>query len=398
MSRLVYSSSFTDILSKMINNNIANKLLELKHTSNNDISYNYISVMDSKDIVSFTPQRKVVEKLSSIPENWKIIRNSKFLRDVESNNLIFKKLGYDRENFEFWTPIRYDIGIILSETVSKISGNTYVMFKDIDSNKVGVVNKSVLGYYEDPDVHNKMFEYSRNNVKIGRLVRSLLTTYNISFIDSDIETFVNQYKAVYDFVSDGLKQFDVVKGNDILKWYEGKNYASGGGSLNNSCMSNVDSEYLNIYSRNSNISMIILYSDTGYIENGVYISKEIKGRALLWDCEIDGEKSIFMDRIYTKDDSDVELFKQYANRNGFWYKIEQSMEPKCEISNGSIEKKSKIKVDLEKVDFDYYPYMDTLCYIDLSNNIATNYYIEDSDSILCRSTSGGCEEAYEYEY
>ena len=66
--------------------------------------------------------------------------------------------------------------------------------------------------------------------------------------------------------------------------------------------------------------MVILYSDDGEIKNGKYISSRIKGRAILWDAKINNENVKFMDRIYTTKDNDVELFKQYAEKNGYWYK------------------------------------------------------------------------------
>ena len=134
--------------------------------------------------------------------------------------------------------------------------------------------------------------------------------------------------------------------------------------------------------------MVILYSDNGDISDNKYTSSKIKGRAILWNATIGSENIKFMDRIYTTHDSDVDLFKQFAEKNGWWYKKSQSMNPGEQITNGSTSKYSKLVAKLKDTDFEYYPYMDTMCYIDGQTNEATN----DSDgdwTFTCRDTDGG---------
>jgi len=155
-------------------------------------------------------------------------------------------------------------------------------------------------------------------------------------------------------------------------------------------MAEVDSEYFDIYCNNRQISLVILYSEDGKIEDGKYISNKIKGRALLWDCQIGGVSSKFMDRIYTAQDSDVGLFKQFAESKGFWYKKSQTMDPDEWITDGVNSKKFKIVVNLDDTDFEYYPYMDTLCFINKDDNWASNY--EEDAHIACRSTEGVYED------
>jgi hypothetical protein len=161
-------------------------------------------------------------------------------------------------------------------------------------------------------------------MKIGRLVRAILQSAKITFTDKDIEDFTNKWKATYDFAADALKQFDVVKGGDIAKWYDSTNYKRGGGTLNNSCMAKMDSETFNIYTENTQVSLVILYDDEGKLTDGKYTSDKIKGRALLWDAFLNGNEIQFMDRIYTTHDSDVELFKQFAEKNNWWWKRRNS--------------------------------------------------------------------------
>ena len=195
------------------------------------------------------------------------------------------------------------------------------------------------------------------------------------------------------------KQFDIVSGNDIAYWYNDDNYSSGGGTLNSSCMSCVNPSYFDIYCNNDNVSLVILYDDNGEMDLRGYKSDLIKGRALLWTCEIDGEKAKFMDRIYTKLGSDIELFKEFAEKNGWWYKESQTMEPLESITNGSLIKNATIVARLDDVDHEYYPYMDTMCYISVGLGIVTNNDEYRGISRVARDTDGEYEHGeYSDEY
>ena len=94
----------------------------------------------------------------------------------------------------------------------------------------------------------------------------------------------------------------MVQGESIAYWYNYKNYLDRSGSLGNSCMSNVDDEYFDIYMSNSDVCKLLILKSQ---EN----PNKIVGRALLWTLT-GGEK--YLDRIYTIKDSDIELFKDYA--------------------------------------------------------------------------------------
>ena len=105
---------------------------------------------------------------------------------------------------------------------------------------------------------------------------------------------------------------------------------------------------------------------------------------------------MFLDRIYTNNDSDVELFKQFAEKNGWWYKKRQSMEPDEDFTDGNSVRKGTIEVKLDDADFEYYPYCDTMCYIDSDTGMASNKYWDDSDRLL-RDTGGSYEDSYDME-
>ncbi len=139
-------------------------------------------------------------------------------------------------------------------------------------------------------------------------------------------------------------------------------------------MAEADSEWLEIYSKNPEVSLVILYDDNGTLEDGKYVSTKIKGRAVLWDCKVNGNDSQFLDRIYTSQDSDVVLFKQFAEKNGWWYKKEQSMSPDEKLTDGSQDLRDATltcKVTSANPS-GYYPYMDTMCFININDNIVGN--------------------------
>ena len=393
-SKVVYSKKFINLLNKMKANKLATQLLNLYSKDVDGVTQNYIDITDLKDAVSFTPDRKVQELTKDKPETWVITSSGRYLTTSDRNDKLFEALGYDKAKYGCWNPDTGAVGLILSETVSRTSGKIYVMFKEYEGERIGVVNKEAMEPTEAED--QRIWSTSRNNIKIGRLVRAILTASKIPFTDSEIEQFTNQYKATYDFAKDALKQFDIVQGDKIAYWYDEENYVDGGGSLNNSCMASVGSDYFDIYTQNPQVSLVILYGDGGSIESEKYTDDRIKGRAILWDAKLDGQPVKFMDRIYTSQDADVELFKQFAEKNGWWFKKRQSMEPNEDFTDGNSSKKGKIKVNLDDTDFEYYPYCDTVCYIDTNTGIASNKWWSDSNKIL-RDTGGSYEDSYDPE-
>ena len=391
-SKVVYSKKFINLLNKMKANKLATQLLSLYSKDVDGVTQNYIDITDQKDAVSFTPDRKVQELTKDKPETWIITDSGKYLTTSDRNNKIFEALGYDKTQYNCWAPNTGEIGLILAETVSTTSGKIYVMFKEYEGERIGVINKVAMEPKEAED--QRIWSTSRNNIKIGRLARAILNSAKITVTDTELEQFINAYKATYDFAKDALKQFDIIQGDKIAYWYDKENYVDGGGSLNNSCMASVDSDYFDIYSQNPQVSLVILYGDSGAIKDGKYTDDRIKGRAILWDAWLDGISIKFMDRIYTTLDADVELFKQFAEKNGWWYKKRQSMEPDEDFTDGNSVRKGTIEVKLDDADFEYYPYCDTICYIDSDTGMASNKYWDDSDRLL-RDTGGSYEDSYD---
>ena len=412
MSKLRLSVRFANVLKAMGNNKISKEILR-NVNQEMDLVNNYVDITSTKDNLIFTPDRKANELLQDIP-NYFIVIGSGNLLFKRSNRKIFEALEFDMDAPTAFQISKSTIGDILKEYVSEQSGKTYCLFKEKGTERLGVINKGALKphseiYYKylsgddcygdgsiSPwesalDVHVDVVSTSRNNIKVGRLVRTIVKE---TYTDSELEEFVNTYKSTYDILGDAFNKIEVVEGEDIVHWYNKENYVSGGGTLNSSCMAEVAKTYFNIYVKNPNVKMVILYGDYGKINDGRYRDKKIKGRAILWTCEIDGVEATYMDRIYTKDDSDSRLFKEYALHNGWWHKEHQDMEPSQYVTNGVDRKRATIKVKLEKSKTGKLPYMDTLCYVDTKGKFCTNKsdICDDEYRRTARTTHGSWHE------
>lgn len=392
-SKVIFSRRFINILNRMRNNKIAADLLNI-YSKDYTVQHNYIDITDNKEELVFTADRKVQELLQDKPQVYKV-GTRRQLTHNQLNDSIFDKLGYDRYQ-DYWTPDEGQRGLIKAEVVSPSSGKVFVLFEElepVEDTRYAVLNKDCLSLADTDD--SIVWSTARNPIRVGRIVRPLLRSAGITVIDKEVEEFTNMWKATFDFASDILKQFQVVTGEKISYWYDSQRYQSGGGTLNNSCMSEVDDGYFDIYTSNPQVSMVILYDDNGQIKGDNYSSDKIKGRAILWQAKLNGVEAQFMDRIYTSNDSDVELFKQYAQKRGWYYKDSQSMTPREKITNGILVNRPEIIVKLTYTLFNYYPYCDTMCFC-YPGSMELRNTEDDSDGSMrvLRSTDGDYYDEY----
>ena len=228
----------------------------------------------------------------------------------------------------------------------------------------------------------KVWVEKRTNLKIGKFIKMI---YEDQFPVNqpkdvpapkprvDIESFVNMFKAERE-KNVNYTRFEVVNGDDIRKWYKQDNYSRFANSetpLGKSCMRYAESsKFLKMYSTNKNIfSMLILKDDVG----------KLKGRALVWNLELPKGR-IFMDRIYTVNDYDIEIFKQYAKDNGWLYRVEQRFGWFNKIADPTNDmiyesKDLLLQVTLTKcpeIDYEFYPYLDTLSIYNKETHILNN--------------------------
>jgi hypothetical protein len=292
--------------------------------------------------------------------------------------------------------------------------NTVISYIDITDSKEylkclkskDILDKTMdFSSYEFIDKHEDKFF----DIRIGRLAKQVVELYNdvvfklskgdedyikkyeIIASNTDLEQFVNEFKAKYDYIKLNIKsRIKVVQGEDIRFYYDKDNYSKKTGSLSNSCMRYKEcQDFFSLYEDNKNISLAVMLDD----EN------KLLGRALLFKL-VNGYT--FMDRVYTSNSSDHIVFTEWAKENKFLYKEKQDSSALSKIispvSNYIKGVPMNLEVIVNKLDIKYkrfysFPYLDTLKYLYWDKGILTNtrnpeygYYVllEDGDgNALC---------------
>ena len=396
-SEVVYSDKFRLALNK-IDSEISKSLLDIEN-KDLDVRSNYFDIlMDRNDSVSFIPDARAQrilgeenEKVTFVGRNGGWLTYNKNDEGEYKNKKLFDELGFTvPESGEIVQPEPGEVGEVVKKVTSEKSGKTYAWVK-FPSTEL-VINVDKLRSADDR--LKRVWTTSRQQIRVGRAVRALLQLAGSEFTDSDIEVFVNQYKATIDKFNDKFSYFEEVKGDDIAYWYNYKHYERRQGTLGSSCMSNVDPEFFDIYVSNPEVcSLVILKSQED--------EDKIIGRALLWKIR-DGKR--FMDRIYTMNDSDVQLFKDWAKENGWYVKQYNSSTG----SNGAISPDGSLvtlnlTVDIKPGRYEKYPYLDTLKHWSPSGTLSTSasgesYILEDTDGeyLSCEYCNGsGRRECYD---
>jgi hypothetical protein len=396
-SDVVYSDKFRLVLSK-IENPVSTSLLGAEN-KDLDVRSNYFDiVMDKNDKVSFIPDRRAQQILTDSKITVRFVgRNGGWLtfnKDKNGeyeNKILFDALGFTPSE-ELIKPGSDETGEIIKKTVSEKSGRTFVYVKF--PNTELVINAQSL---REVDENSKLvWTTNRQEVRVGRAIRALLSSTDDKFLDKDIEVFVNLYKATIDKFNDKFSLFSEVTGDKIGYWYHNSHYYSTDGVLGSSCMSSVDEEFFDIYISNPDVCSLVIYESDE--EPG-----KILGRALLWKIK-DGKR--FMDRIYTVRDSDVQLFKDYAKENGWYTKVGNASNSSnnCIAPDGS-NTTLDLTVKIKSGEYEKYPYLDTLKYWNDSGSLSTSncgncYTLEDTDGeyYRCESCNGSGEvECYDCE-
>lgn len=389
-SNVVFSDKLRRALTK-IESPIAKKLLDIE---NKDIpvASNYFDVTsDKNDTLNFIPDRKAQEILGQTKEVYRFTGSSGgWLKHKDSNKAIFDKLGYTyEEGTEPYKPNSRDLGTVVGKVTSETSGKTYFWIKwqgGAGTDKEGV--ELGQGVYNQDKVRlidssqallREVWSKNRQDVKVGRGVRAIMRSAGFTeFLDKDYETFVNLFKSTIDKLNDKFSYFNVVSGSDIHYWYDKNNYYERKGTLGSSCMAGADEDWLEIYTANPNqVSLVIFKSQDD--------DTKIVGRALLWTLT-DGKK--FMDRIYTINDSDVSLYREFAKENGWYAKYYNSSSDtgRCIAPDGSTVDLD-LTVNLDQKNYRHYPYLDTLKYYKEGTGILSNE--RRGGAITLEDTGGG---------
>jgi hypothetical protein len=243
--------------------------------------------------------------------------------------------------------------------------------------------------HTDDDIFIDSSEYQKiihkyknksNSIKIGRLLLKLIELYEfkflqkISYLPSTIEKFTNDYKALVNIEEGKLDNIKVVPASEIPKYYLYSNYSSSKGTLGSSCMRSTEAQdYMDFYTENPQAVSLVIYLD----EKG-----KLLGRALLWNLT-DGNKfgNKFMDRIYTVNDYDVNLFIIWAKKNKIIIKEDQNSLFNTNLyhPNNNYRKAEKITLNVNlnpikhaKRHLYQFPYLDTLKYFYWMDGLLSN--------------------------
>jgi hypothetical protein len=238
------------------------------------------------------------------------------------------------------------------------------------------------------------WKQSRNEIRVGKIVRSLVKLSGESFTEKQIEDFVNKFKAVMDSKG-SFDRFEIVSGEEILKYYNINNYEDfDEGQLGHSCLNNKPHAIFDMYVMNPNVVQLVILKAPE--------SDKIVGRALLWQTN----EGLFMDRIYTSKDSDVALFKMYAGSIDAWskelqtssYKYRSDFHYFFQIEKNGEMKKGDLIVQLDNYGFNKYPYLDTFCYYNRDTGQLCNDKEEiDADILVCNTDGGYKDSDFEWE-
>ena len=372
-SNVVYSPKFKNVLSKMSNNDIAKSLLEIEE-QDLDVTANFFDVkIDNDNIVTFTNDRAAQAILKNDKEmvTWTGNRGA-WLTNSEANQNIFIRLGYEAPPIDtpVYQPNRTEVGEVISKWLSAKTNKTwcYVKFE----NGEGVYNGERLKDARE-ELKKKIFTTSRQEIRVGRAIRSLLNAKSLKFTDAEIEVFVNEFRGILSVMNDVFSRFELVSGEELYFWYKRENYEFPRmGNLGSSCQAVGRRDWLEIYIDNPDtVSLLILKSFDQ--------PNKIIGRSLIWNLE-DGKK--LMDFIYVSKDSDKNVFKEYAKSKNFIIRDE--------IHNETWVAYLKPKPD----GYESYPSIDTMRYWDRNSGKLSNKSFTGSSEIYWDNDGEGDDDEH----
>lgn len=264
------------------------------------------------------------------------------------NVLIFESIIFARNDFKEFLYVLKDKDTPIKDKVNKLSYKigdldvrtniNYIGLSPNSNTEISFIPDSQFQRYLSSyaDIKNKSKSYSN----AGRAFRQLLISFEIPFNDKDIEIFVNEYKAYWDSIYSN-KKFEIVKGDEILKWYLESNYSSQKSTLGNSCMKYPQrNHFMKLYAQNPDtISMCVVKEDD-----------KISARCIIWTLE---NGKTYLDRIYYTEDSLVSFITDNV------VKLHSKDFYSYDIGNLP----QDMVVNLKKVDFERYPYADVMRYV-----------------------------------
>lgn len=245
-------------------------------------------------------------------------------------------------------------------------------------------------------ITNAYYPNHKIMAKPGRVFKSVfphLCDKDIEALSVKFKTFIlKEYKT-----GEYTKNFKLVHGLDIVHYYNTDVYADcEGGDLYSSCMRSMSSVILDLYVNNSQVQLAILLDD----------DEKVRARGLVWD-----EK--YFDRVYgVSYTAERELIAILSSKYSDIWKGRTFL---------STTNETKVVVKLDKADFEYYPFLDSLFLLnietkELSNSLSIypthcldgtggeystvedsgGYHISNNSKLACYFGSSRCSVCDEY--
>ncbi len=250
--------------------------------------------------------------------------------DVESD-VTFVDLAKSDDGYLTFTPMRQALSKIMAAypeaTNSDLQSNP-----NIEVNDILYVNDFNPG--KKTNVYNSP---SRNTIKVGKFIKKLISGVS----DAEVEDFVNSFKSTS--VTSRL-EVELVSGKDITYWYDSQNYEAMKGTLGNSCMAGKD--FFELYEKNPEVCQLAIIQREG----------KLIARALVWKVESDNpDISYYMDRPYATMDHYVKVLTDWAQKRdmAIWSRSYG------EVTFRGQRIYPKMKVKVNKLKYEDYPYLDT---------------------------------------
>ena len=228
----------------------------------------------------------------------------------------------------------------------------------IDGNDVIYITKDKLSG------RDKLKPSLYTHCKIGRFVSK--------FLDVDSNT-LEKIQEEFDFCTCNNFNYEIISGKDITDAYmNGAKF----GTIGSSCMRHESCRnFFGIYEDNA--KMLIRRNE----DNKIVV------RAILWELTNinDGSKINMLDRIYVANHREIQKVLAYAEKMNWAHLINQTYGEIIAKYMGKSIKLENYRVDLNKSQYSFYPFLDTFRYL---INDTLNV---DLKAFILRSTSGKAE-------
>lgn len=324
---------------------------------------NYINESEATS-VPFTISERLEKLLQNInhPIADRLIKDSRYNSNNPSPNAT--ALDYDDINMDMLTYI-IPSKLIKNIAVPGNSNDKFILYRKLTLDRA-------------------MFKNLSSPIRIGKLINKIYRDEYKSSGENSLEGFVDSIKLERNRTYDN---FEIVKGDDIIKYYNLSSFASAalkGTNLGNSCMAGDDKKALIEFFAINDVSMLILKSENE--------PDKIVGRALIWDiAEVDDKKKVdikYMDRVYYVDYYEKELFVELAIRNKWYYKTKNAGKPNNNIWNPNTNDVGVVNLKTKSSFIEnpngLYPYMDTMKWFYVDDKFLSNTmkYIHNNITVL----------------